>query len=354
MKFPLALIFAFTALAAAAQAGDLRSGRDSYLVFQLDNDLFTGSDRNYTNGARLAYLRPIAEKDLNWIQKSLRTLGGTGDSRLFNFLAVAVDPDQVRFDWGIGLTQLMFTPSDPEWTEAPPGERPYAGWLGMEFSLHAKDSRAVSSVVLSVGVTGEYSFAEETQKWVHTHISGSPVFQGWDSQIPGEVTVNLNFDQKRRFGDLARATRDWLMEVDGYLEWGAGIGNFRTDAYVGTLLRTGIHLPVQYATPRIQLGNYSHELFLPGARVNRSEWSLYLFGGARGTAVAHDITLDGPVFRSFDTGVSSEPLVGELVAGVGFRLGSFTLTFSRTFRTKEFDGQEQGHQFGSILASIGF
>jgi hypothetical protein len=343
---------------AAPGTADFAAGpapaRASYVIFQLDNDLFTGSDRDYTNGARLAYLRPIPADSLNRLQGWLRDLGGTGDWEFFRGLASAIDPQAVAYDWGTGLTQLMFTPPDPELTASPPGERPYAGWLGMEFSLHAKDAKALSSVVLSIGWTGEDALAQETQEWVHRNISNSPIFQGWDSQIPGEITVNLHLDHKRRLGFLADPTADWLVQFDGYLEWGAALGNFRTDAHAGALVRAGFNLPLQYMTPRIQLGAYSHELFLAEKRGPLAGWSLYVFGGARGSAVAHDITLDGPLFRDFDTGTSSEELVGELLAGVGIRYGTFTVTFARTFRSREFDGQASSHQFGSVLASAGF
>lgn len=352
MKFFLPfLLFLFVPLQSlvCAEAEE----RASYLIFQLDNDLFTNSDRNYTNGARLAYLRPISLDSMNGLQDWLRDLSGAGDNRFFALLGSFIEPEAIRYDWGTGLTQLMFTPEDYEAPSAPPGQRPYAGWLGMEFSLHAKDAYSLSSVLLSIGTTGKYSFARETQEWVHKNISNSPIFQGWDSQVPGELTVNLHFDHKRRFTRLAEHTNDWLVGIDGYFEWGAALGTFRTDAYVGALMRVGYNLPVQYVTPRLQLGTYSHELFLSRDKT-RGAWSVYAFGGVRGTAVAHDITLDGPVFRDHDSPVSSEPWVGGLMAGLGIRWQRVNLTFSRTFRTEEYSTQDGGHQFGSFLVSVGF
>ena len=335
--------------------GDEPDGSEpaSYLLFQLDNDLFTGSDRNYTNGARLAYLQPIPEASMNRLQGWLRELSGADPDSPFSRLTSFIDPSSIRYDWGIGLTQTMFTPQDPTLTASPPGERPYAGWLGAELSLHAKDSRALSSVILSIGITGRHAYARETQEWVHRNISNSPIFQGWDSQIPGELTVNLNFDRKRRMEWLSETSKDWLVSFDGYLEWGAGIGNYRTDAYVGTLVRFGYNLPVQYMTPRIQLGAYSHELFISRER-RFSGWSIYAFGGARGTGVLHDITLDGPVFKDYTSVADSEPFVGEFLVGAGLRLMHFTVTFSRTFRSEEYEGQAGAHQFGSFLVSLRF
>src|SRR5690606_30634787 len=101
--------------------------------------------------------------------------------------------DAPRFAWGVGLTQLMFTPENPDAPVAPPGERPYAGWLGFDFSLHVKDNESVTSVTLSLGTTGGNSYAEDTQQWVHEKVFNSPVFEGWESEVPGELTVNLHF-----------------------------------------------------------------------------------------------------------------------------------------------------------------
>jgi hypothetical protein len=329
------------------------SPRASYVIFQLDNDLFTNSDRDYTSGSRLAWLQPIPEESMNRFQGWLKELSGASQNPVFGRLTTFIEPETIRYDWGTGLTQLMFTPDDPTLPAAPPGDRPYAGWLGIELSLHAKDTSSLSSVIFSIGTTGPNAFAEEAQEWVHRNISNSPIYQGWDSQVPGELTLNLNIDSKRRLAGLASASADWLLELDGYIEWGTALGNFRTDAYVGALMRAGYNLPVQYMTPRVQLGSYSHELFLSDT-VEDNGWSLYAFGGARGSAVAHDITLDGPVFRDYDAAVSSEPWVGELVAGIGLRFHDLTLTFSRTFRSKEFESQASSHQFGSVLVSLGF
>jgi hypothetical protein len=346
-----AILMALTGLVPAVASDE--ESHPSYVIFQLDNDLFTGSDRDYTNGARFAYMQPIKRERMNQFQDWLHDMTGAGENPFFSHLTSFVGEDDIVYDWGFGLTQLMFTPQDPQALQAPEGQRPYAGWLGAEFSLHAKDQDALSSVIFSIGVTGKYSLAEETQEWVHRNISDSPIFQGWDSQVPAELTLNLNIDRKHRLGWLAEATDDWVVEFDGYMEWGAALGNFRTDAYLGTLVRSGYNLPVQYMTPRIRVGSYSHSLFIrEGHRF--SSVSLYAFGGVRGSAVLHDITLDGPVFKSYESPVSSETWVGELLLGFGVRFKQLSVTYSRTFRTEEFESQETGHQFGSIQIGLGF
>ena len=318
------------------------------LLFQLDNDLFADSDRDYTSGVRFGVVQEVpveSAKGRRWekrLKDSSRKL--TGRLQQFGF-----DEDsQLRFARGFGLSQLLFTPEDPTALSAPEGERPYASWLGLEYSFHVKEDDHVNSLTLSVGTTGEASFGQQTQNWVHRNISNSPIFQGWDSQVPSELTVNLHYDHKQRFRKFSKITSRGL-ELDGYYEGGFAAGNFRTDTYIGGLARIGYRLPSSFSTPRVQLGSYGHQLFRSNENYDK-RFSAFGFLGVRATAVLHDITLDGPVFRDFDTGVKSKPLVGEVIYGLGFRIHGIAITYSHTFRSDEFANQSENIRFGSVMA----
>ncbi|MDP4610765.1 MAG: lipid A deacylase LpxR family protein [Opitutales bacterium] len=344
LRIPLSLICILTTIVLKVDANE----PPPRVFVQWDNDLLSGSDRDYTNGARVAFVQDLDpnQKTHNFLQKSLYRLtgaagGGLLDDYRFN------DVGSTRFSWGVGVTQLMFTPDDFSTPAAPQGERPYAGWAGLEFSLHVKNDHSASSVTLALGTTGPNSYAGDSQTWVHENLSGSPLYQGWDSQVPGELTVNLHFDHKRRI-DWLDCSIDWPIELDGYTEWGAALGNFRTDAYLGGVVRAGYNLPASYATPRVQIGSYGHAVFAD-AQDDDDPFSIFGFAGARGSAVLHDITLDGPVFRDFDTGVDREPFVGELLVGVGISWGNIDLSLSQTLRTDEFKGQDKNQIYGSVM-----
>lgn len=335
----------FLGLSCAALSAD--TDAPARLLVQWDNDVFAGSDRDYTNGARIAYIQDLDpdQSTHSFFQNTFYNLTGADeDAFLGDYRYNSNSPN--RYSWGIGVTQLMFTPEEPSSLTAPKGERPYAGWLGLEFSFHAKNEESATSVTLSLGTTGKNSYAEDAQKWIHENVTDSDVYQGWDSQLPGEMTVNLHLDHKNRI-DWLSATKDWPIEFDGYTEWGTALGNLRTDAYLGGLLRAGFNLPATYTTPRVQIGSYGHALFKEQS--GDSPFSLFMFAGARGSAVLHDITLDGPVFRDFDTGVNREPLVAEFLAGIGMRWKNCDLSLSRTIRTDEFENQNENQEFGSIL-----
>ena len=342
------LLVAFSAISHTDAERSQSDSEPWQLIVQLDNDLFAGEDKDYTNGFRIGFVKELNQKtELNrLLEKQLYRLSGADEDKGIMRWRIK-DRENLRFAYGAGLTQLMFTPDDYTTATTPDGERPYAGWLGLEFSLHVKNSNFVSSATISIGTTGENSFAEESQEWVHENISDSPVYQGWDSQVPDQITLNLHLDHKQRLTSLNHSSGG-LLAVDGYYEWGAALGNFRSHAYVGALIRAGHNLPATYSTPRVQLGSYGHQLFRDNGTQNH-RLSLLMFAGLRATAVAYDITIDGPLFDDFDTGVESKPLVGEIIFGVGLRYSFFDISFSHTIRTDEFYGQDKNQEFGSVM-----
>ncbi|BDS07290.1 membrane protein [Oceaniferula spumae] len=325
-----------------------------YLTFFLDNDLFGGTDENYTNGVRISWItegKPAI--DIPFMQDNLHRFSGGSDSlawmrKLWGFR----HPGQIEYSYGFALSQLMFTPSTREALVPPEGERPYAGWAGLGFSLHARDAHAQNSVEIAIGVVGPSSYAQDTQDYIH-ELRDFEKFQGWDSQIPNEITFNLYFNQRRRIETLDKVEfLPFGMRVDGFTETGYSLGNFRTDAHVGFLVRAGWNLPVEFADPRLTPTAHSQRLY-SGAG-NTSKWSLYGLLGAQASGIIHDITLDGPVFRNYDTNVDREPLVGELYAGFGVRYSDLEFSYVHTFRTKTFETQEDSQSFGSLAIRLRF
>ena len=317
-------------------------------IVQFDNDLFLNQDRDYTNGLRLAFMHEkSSDAEVGTLMEdTLRNLSGANSDSSFNRYRNH-GGGITRYGGGTGITQLIFTPRDKRALVPPKGQRPYAGWLGLEFSVQTKNDQSVSGVTLTLGTTGKASLAQKTQNWVHQHLVNRRIFDGWNSQVPQEITVNLHFDHKHKL-PIDTWTKDLPIKLDGYHEWGASLGNFQTNAYLGLLLRTGYNLSPSFVTPRIQIGSYTHDLFKKeDPRKNR--FSIYTYAGLRGTAVLHDITLNGPIFRDFKYSVENKALVGEALLGYGLRWRHFELSHSFTHRTREFKSQKRKHPFGSVL-----
>ncbi|MBT8037150.1 MAG: lipid A deacylase LpxR family protein [Verrucomicrobiae bacterium] len=334
--------------------GDAVANDAGYLTFFLDNDLFVGTDANYTNGARISYItegKPVI--DIPLIQKYLHSLSGDGGSaswlQKIGDLGKAQD---VEYSYGFALTQMMFTPTTRTSLTPPAGERPYAGWLGLGLSLHARNAHALNSVEISLGMVGPHAYAKEAQDLIHD-IRGFDKFQGWGSQIPDEFTLNVNFNHRRRWSALSDIELPMHLEIDGFHETGYALGNYLTAAHAGLMIRVGWNLPVEFSDPRLSTSAHTQKLY-SDASVNSTRWSIYALAGIRVGGILHDVTLDGPVFRNFDTGVEKEPWVGEIYAGFGVRYQNWEFGYVHTYRSKRFETQEKEHSFGSIAIRTRF
>ncbi len=69
--------------------------------------------------------------------------------------------------------------------------------------------------------------------------------------------------------------------------------------------------------------------------------------------MGRDLFLDGSTFEDSHS-VDSRPLVGDLLVGAAVTFGRMKLSYAQVFRTREFDGQRDGHEFGSVSLSITF
>jgi len=347
-KSCLVLILCFGTL------GSAQEDAGGYLTSYLDNDLFGGADRDYTNGVRLSWIsegEPLF--NLMPVRKQLEKLAGAdGDYRLVRavsgFDKDHIEDQSLELNYGLSLTQLMFTPNDFSSPTQPPGERRYAGWLGLGFSVHALDDRAVNSVELIFGTTGPRSHAKETQNFVHD-LRNIDRFRGWRDQIPNEFTVDLSFAQKRRIRFLDRRAEGF--SVDGFTEWTARLGTFRTLAQVGGFFRAGFNLPADFSDPRITATAYSHKFFGDAVESSRP-WSAYALFGLGLTGIAYDATLDGPLFSNFDTGNEREPWVTDLFAGFGLRWKSIEFSYVHTWRSDTYVNQRYNPNFGSVALRL--
>jgi hypothetical protein len=248
---------------------------DANLTFYLDNDLFANTDEDYTNGARLSWISGSRDpNEFGPVQRNLQRLSSDPEGRTwFRRLSGFQDPEQLEYNYGFSLTQLMFTPEDEEPPVAPPGQRPYAGWLGIDLSLHIKDAHALNSVSLAIGTTGPNSYAKEAQDLVH-NIRGQQEFDGWDSQVPNEVTANFYTSQRRRV--VIRDPSQGSFAIDGFTEARLALGTFLTSVSAGTLIRFGWNLPTDFADARLSTTSY----LLVSVRLDR-------FSGCRHRAQHH-------------------------------------------------------------------
>jgi lipid A 3-O-deacylase len=284
------------------------------------------TDRYYVNGLRLGY-----------------TTGTSGVPDPFAALS--------RWVWGEGrqrlsfdITQQIFTPDDTEATVPPPGDRPYAGILLGNLGVISDTNTTRSTLGLSLGVIGPWSGAEQVQNGFHSLI-GQSRDNGWSTQLHNEPALQL------------LAARVWRLplgrlgglETDALPALQAGLGNVRIYGLGGVSFRIGQGLKSDFGPARVQPGLSGSDAFTPTRPL---VW--YVFAGADGQVVGHDVTLNGNTWQSSPS-VELTPLVAEFQAGIAIIAHGVRVSYTQVFQTQEFHHQKGGlHQFGSLALSVRF
>ncbi|HEY3515750.1 MAG TPA: lipid A deacylase LpxR family protein, partial [Gammaproteobacteria bacterium] len=202
---------------------------------RIDNDLFTGTDRDYTSGVQVGSTSATVESfddarlapRLRWANDKLRWLQPKGF-------------DENNVTWTIG--QRMYTPEDWSRSEPDPLDRPYAGLLFAGLTYSGRDAHSMRSTSLDVGIVGPSALAEQTQRVVHKAV-GADKFLGWDHQLSDEPVFRVLHERFRRW-DI-KPTRRF---GDFTTHFGGSIGNLTTFANAGAELRFGRSLPDNFGT----------------------------------------------------------------------------------------------------------
>lgn len=319
------------AASARAQNGAVREETDdrSIVTVVWENDVFSGTDNNYTNGIRFAWLSSEHGAP-DWVQQASRTLlplDSEGNKRV-----------------SFSLGQSMFTPDNLRERALIRNDRPYGGWLYASFGLLSDTGETLDNLLITAGVVGSPSLARQTQRLVHRLID-SPRPNGWHNQLETEPGLIVTYERKWRSW---QAPMLFGLETDAMPHLGASLGNVFTDAIAGATLRVGEDLPADYGAPRIRPSLPGSDFFIP-----TQTWGWYLFAGAEARLVGRNIFLDGNTFRDSHS-VDKEPLVGGLQAGITVTYGDTRLTYTHVFLTREFEQQHRPAQFGALSLSWRF
>jgi lipid A 3-O-deacylase len=318
--------------AALLMAGVAYGAETNTLIARIDNDLFTGTDREYTSGVQVGTASATVESfddaafapRLRWANRKLRWLQPKGF-------------DENNVAWTIG--QRMFTPEDWSLAEPDARDRPYAGLLFAGLTYNGRDSHSLRSTSLEVGIVGPSAFAEQTQRVVHRAV-GAERFLGWDQQLNDEPVFRLSHERFRRW-DI----KPWRRFGDVTAHYGGSVGNLSTFANAGAELRIGKNLPDNFGTaPTLSYGQDTAPTRWSGSQTHPS---IHGFIAADARAVLHDITLDGNTWRD-SARVDRETYVVELALGVALNWREWQATLGTVYRTKEYATQEREASFGTL------
>jgi lipid A 3-O-deacylase len=296
--------------------------RDSLSIL-LENDVFYDTDRDYTNGAELAYT--TAPDD---------TPGGLVD--FAHALPLMPDTGDVRASFSLG--QDIFTPASTQLADPPLTERPYAGWLYVGLGLLAKDERNLDQLEIQVGTIGPASLARDSQAFVHS-VLGDRKPQGWHFQLRDEPTLQLTYE--RAFKVIPpQSVLGLLFDLEPHV--GAAAGNVYDYVNAGAMVRFGFNLPDDFGPLRMEPTQPGTNSFEP-----TGGFSAYVFAGIDGRALARNIFLDGNSFES-SRSVPKRDFVGDLQLGAAIATENWRLSFTHVFRSKEYRGQPRSDQFGAV------
>lgn len=324
-------------ISAAEKAED-----SSTFNFRFENDLFTHTDRNYTNGVKLSWISPdltsyAENEDLpQWSHRIIRRLPYINE------------PGQIR-NVSFSIGQNMYTPSDISRTDFMEKERPYAGWTYGGAAFHSKSSNQLDTIEIQVGMVGPASFAEQSQKFIHdTRGLNHPM--GWHHQLKNEPGLALIYERSWRTLEYNNETG---LGFDMIPHAGLILGNVYTYANAGVEARVGYNVPKDFGVSMIRpAGETSAPADSRDSRIGgKGKFSIHLFASVNGKAVARDIFLDGNTFTSSHS-VDKKHFVADLAGGLCIAIKGYKISYAQVLRTEEYHGQASDHQFGSIAFSF--
>lgn len=322
------LMIAVAALAAPVSQVKADEDYKGSFTVALENDLFGGgSDKHYTHGTELTYVSDTYQPE--WLLQA---------ASILPFYQTNADTRLV-----VSLGQQIYTPADIKAEIPDSNDRPYAGWLYTSLGL-VTDQRARSHYVdkleVVLGLVGPDSGAESVQKRVHKWVD-SPQPQGWDYQLDSEVTFDLQYQ------------REWTLPLidnifDVVPRMAITLGTARRDLGTGFTLRLGSGLDSDFGPPLIRPAAAGMQYFKA-----KQSFYWYIFAGAHGRYVQHNIFLDGNT-DGHSPSVDKKNRVGEVQGGFVLGWENWRVTLTEVMRTREFEKQQDPDEFGAVSISYRF
>jgi len=293
-----------------------------------ENDLFSITDSQYSSGEKFNFIFRIDHPQSSFYD-------------LFPW-----DYDREDIYMSFSLANQIYTPEDLSKTALIEEDRPYAGWTYAEVALHQSSKSHLQSLYLQIGFVGPYSKTEEIQTIIHK-LTDSETPMGWRNQIDNELGINLRYIHKWRY-----TTDPFLGMQTAFIPFIEGdLGNIDIQAAGGMNMRIGWNIPEDFGVSSLDTGG---EVGIPVYNkyrmITNNRWSFsFNFIGA-GSAVAHDIFLDGNTFKDSHS-VEKYNFVAYLGYGFSLQYKSFMFEYIKNINSKKFVGEEKAHAVGTAVAS---
>ena len=284
--------------------------KDSYFRFSYDNDYFTSTDQNYTQGYNFELvLHALRKNPVNYL---------------------FFKPGN-EFKYGLSIEHIGFTPDNIKSSSIQYGDRPFAAAIMLKSFLIATDtihnSRFISS--LNMGIIGPGAFGKEMQVAIHK-ATDNPIPQGWQNQIRNDAVFNYEVGYEKQ---LWRFRNLFALQSNATVR----AGTLFTNASVGLNAVFGI----------------INSPFTSMKHKNR--FLLYAYTQPMVTAVGYDATLEGGIFNDKSPYTIApgdiERFTGQHNYGIILQTRSLYFEYARTAITREYKSAES-YKWGGI--KIGF
>ncbi len=269
---------------------------ESYFRYHYDNDYFTSTDKNYTQGYNFEVVLKVLK------------------ANPLNYFFIKPAGNEIRY--GLSLEHIGYAPDNIKSPDIQYGDRPFAAAIFLKSFTIATDtfnkSRLASS--LSLGIIGPGAFGKEMQVAIHES-TGNTIPQGWQNQVRNDAVVNYMIRYEKQLLQF----RDFFsLQAASTLQ----AGTLFTHASIGLNATIGI-----INTPFAPLKN-------------GRKFELYLYSEPVVTAVAYDATLQGGVFNHKSPYTIADSDIERFTAqhnyGIILQTKRLYFEYSRTAITREF------------------
>lgn len=280
---------------------------DKYIRGNYENDFFTSSDYDYSQGVSFEWVDPAFKQNP------------------VNFILIMPKSNSIRY--GLSMEHLVYTPKTLDTYEIQYGQRPFAATFMIKSFIIATDTinKSRLSTSFSIGLIGQGAGGGNMQKVIH-RITGSETPNGWYYQIQNDFIVNYDLNYEKQ---LLRADDYFVLNASG----GIKLGSLFTNASLGLNASIGIINP-SFTSAK-----------------NNKKFQLYVYSQSILNAIGYDATLQGGLFnRNSPYTISQndiERLTLHYTMGIVLQFSRFYLEYAQTFLTREIR-TANAHNWGSI------
>jgi lipid A 3-O-deacylase len=287
---------------------------NKYFRINYENDFFTASDRDYTQGILIEKVHPGLKR--------------------FPLMHILWHPAQSDIKYGLAIEHNAYTPNEIDKYAIQYGDRPYAGVLLFKTFLIASDfdKRQRISVSFSTGLIGPGAGGEQMQRTIHHWIKYTQP-EGWHNQIRNDLVLNYQINIEKE-----------IIQYRNHFSLSA-FGSGR----IGTLsdkLSAGFTAAA---------GNFRSCFKAPALASRHFQW--YVYDQLTGNAVGYDATLQGGLLNQSSVytiaNADLERLTLQNKFGIVLIFHSLYLEYYRTGITEEFRTGIY-HRTGGLQIGFGF